>query len=471
MRGNDFLDKMELVDLKYVEAADAPKARSTHNRKIVLLIAAAVLTLLATGAAYIVSNLIVDVNNVAVEKSDIVNIPTIDLSDSDIENLKAAGFSDSQINSIDREYRLNQFSATRLPQLALEYNVEYENRLAYDFIENGDAYCEVGAFMNNNQVFTFCHTNDESIKTETVLYVLLYDTTTEEYNWEKVAFEETGAYTATITTETGSLIKAADLLVHSEMFEISNSNTITESIDDELAKEYQSFRDEISSDKTTSSFTVSLSKALEDASDIEVPEAFYMNFTEFAEEYGFETEASEAFVYSYQELMYGQERHLEISEQYGVEYLREGQYLLRNFGEATVEFGSFMNMEQAFVYCHTDNSELDYEVRVFVYLYNPQTYETKLEYTVLDMKGSGTVTVTAQEGWLVAKMHTCFCSDYYYSAGSSYTQWQDSDEQFIMVDGSIANISKDTISKLDNQYQQIEKDLNSPANFRWKIPF
>ncbi len=220
MRGNEFLDKMDIVDPMYVEEADSTAVKSTHNRKIVLLVAAAVLTLLATGAAYIVSSLSVDINNYgANEEICIVEIPEAGGLEELIQKMRESGleyFSEEYIDEVQRTHSVQMYSITRLKEVAEKYDVEYKERAMYEFKELEGYYCEVGTFFNDTQVFTFCHTDNKDLRSQTELKIILFNPETGESKWEKMILEETGAHIAKIFSEEGWIIESVSVFFYSD---------------------------------------------------------------------------------------------------------------------------------------------------------------------------------------------------------------------------------------------------------------
>lgn len=186
--------------------------KRTINKKVVLLIAAAILVLLATGAAWVVSSLSVDINNYrANEGSCVIEIPEASGVEGLIQQIRESDsemFSEEYIEEIQRSHSVQMYSITRLKEVAEKYGVEYKERAMYEYKKFDEYFCEVGMFFNDADVFFFCHTDNEGLESQTVIKIILFNPETGESKWEKIIFKETGAHIAKISAEEGWMIES-----------------------------------------------------------------------------------------------------------------------------------------------------------------------------------------------------------------------------------------------------------------------
>lgn len=202
MRGNEFLDKMDLVDPMYVEAADSTTVKLSPKRKIVLLVAAVMLVLVATGWMY-AANISVQFK---ISKS-------ISLPDSIANGVPIPVLTP---NSTNAEYDGHEHIPIRLPRIAEQYGVTYEEISHYRVKNDGEFFIETGAFFTDEEAFAFFFTSDSVFETENHVYVVLYNAQKDEYKYEHRSFTNMGSYTVTIQAEHGWSIIGAGSYFFSE---------------------------------------------------------------------------------------------------------------------------------------------------------------------------------------------------------------------------------------------------------------
>ncbi len=199
-------------------------AKRIINKKAVLLIAAAMLVLLATGAAWVVSSLNIKLDNL--ETTDVgyeLDVPKADIPEDlkkDLEELEL--LTAEEMTELEREYAVYMYGCTRLEHIAENYGQVYKGRILYEYFddigENGAYYFETGAFYNENEeVFVFCHTNDFDFENHTLVCLLYSNPKTKETKYEYVIFDKVGAYTAIISDDDGWKLEGTFMMfMHNE---------------------------------------------------------------------------------------------------------------------------------------------------------------------------------------------------------------------------------------------------------------
>lgn len=189
------------------------------NKKVVLLIATAALILLATGAAWIVSSLNVKIYDLGTtDQGYELHVPEADIPEDlrrDLEELKLLNSED--MTEFEREYAVYMYGQTRLEHIAENYGRIYKGRVFYeyfdDIVENEVYYLETGAFYDENgEIFVFCHTNNHSLESHTLVSLLYSDSETKEVKYEYVTFDKVGAYTAVISDDDGWNLEGAFMM-------------------------------------------------------------------------------------------------------------------------------------------------------------------------------------------------------------------------------------------------------------------
>ncbi len=219
MRGNDLLNKMELIDPEYIESASQTKRVHAVKRKTALLIAAVLLVLLATGSAWFISTLSVEVEQLTNgDFSYVIEIPQTQNYDELLRVMRESGmFTDEQISQNEKYFSAMEYKNTRLPQLAQEYDFDYKHLGLYYFDEVNGHFTEVGSMYNDTEALVFLHTDNEELKSETVVCIILYNPETSESKWEKVIIPHTGAYATTIDVLDGWYIENVYVMFNSEV--------------------------------------------------------------------------------------------------------------------------------------------------------------------------------------------------------------------------------------------------------------
>lgn len=194
------------------------------NKKAVLLIAAAALILLATGAAWVVSSLNVKIDDLGTtDEGYELDVPKADIPEDlrkDLEELEL--LTSEEMTELEREYAVYMYGQTRLEHIAENYGYVYKGRILYEYLDeigdNGAYYFETGAFYDENgEVFVFCHTNDPGFENHTLVSLLYSDPETKEVKYEHVTFDKVGAYTAVISDDDGWKLEGAFMMfMHNE---------------------------------------------------------------------------------------------------------------------------------------------------------------------------------------------------------------------------------------------------------------
>ncbi|MBQ8623613.1 MAG: hypothetical protein IJ424_04450 [Oscillospiraceae bacterium] len=221
MKNFEYIKALTDIDENYIEeAAEASyTAKFSHNRKIVMLVAAVMLVLLATGAAWVVSSLSVDVEELGTtDEGYELNIPKADIPEDlrrDLEELEL--LTAEEMTELEREYASYMYGFTRLEHIAENYGHAYKGRILYEYFDeigdNDAYYFEAGAFYDENgDVFVFCHTNDPDFENHTLLCLLYSDPETKEEKYEYVIFDKVGAYTAVISDDEGWTLEGAFMM-------------------------------------------------------------------------------------------------------------------------------------------------------------------------------------------------------------------------------------------------------------------
>lgn len=194
------------------------------NKKVVLLIAAIMLVLLATGAAWVVSSLHVKIDDLGItDEGYELDVPKADIPEdlrNDLEKLEL--LTADEMTELERDYAVYMYGCTRLEHIAENYGQVYKGRILYEYFDNiGDNdgyYLETGAFYNDfGEVFVFCHTNDPDLENHTLVSLLYSNPKTNEAKYEYVTFDKIGSYTAVILDDDGWNFEGAFMMfMHDE---------------------------------------------------------------------------------------------------------------------------------------------------------------------------------------------------------------------------------------------------------------
>lgn len=188
------------------------------NKRAILVLAAAALILLATGAAWVVSSLNVKIDDLGTtDEGYAIDIPETDIPEDlrrDLEELEL--LTADEMTELEREHAVYMFGYTRLEHIAENYGQVFNGRVFYEYDtvgDNGVYYFEIGAFYDDNgEVFAFCHTNDPDFENHTLVSLLYSNPETKETKYEYVAFDKVGAYTAVISDDEGWNLEGAFML-------------------------------------------------------------------------------------------------------------------------------------------------------------------------------------------------------------------------------------------------------------------
>lgn len=442
MRGNDLLNKMELIDPEYIEAASQTKRVHAVKRKTALLIAAVLLVLLATGSAWFISTLSVEVENLGVTNEGYaIDIPETDIPEDlrhDLEELDL--LTTEEMTELEREHSVYMFGFTRLEHIAKNYGHSYKGRVLYEYIDglggNSESYCETGAFYDDNgKVFVFCHTNDKDFESHVLVCLLYSNPETKEAKYEHVIFEKTGAYYAVIADDEGWELEGAfmefehgngDFGGHSGL--IAGGNLTDD--------DYTNFM------SVFSKAQISFSDYVEFGTEFEFIQDYYSNFIDIPatqnydellrvmRESGMFTDEQISQNEKYFSAMeYKNTRLPQLAKEYDFDYKHLGLYYFDEVNGRFTEVGSMYNDTEALVFLHTDNEELKSETVVCIILYNPETSESKWEKVIIPHTGAYATTIDVLDGWYIENVYVMFNSEVMFTAGAGDEEsWHPSGE-------------------------------------------
>lgn len=234
MKENKLISAMDLIDEKYMQEAiteQKPAIKHTiSKRRTLVLVAAVLLVILATGAGYAFSLLNVDVSsNVVVEASqlDTLDVQNVELNSFDVDYLRriAQDIGEDQATNIEYLMKEDRYSEEINRQRAEEYGVEYQDDILYYLRDYDGKLIELGAFYTVDNVFVYFHTDDRKMFSEMRVFVYLFNPKTNEAKLDYVILEREGAYTVNLSADEGWLVVGALVTIHHEYYIGGKSST------------------------------------------------------------------------------------------------------------------------------------------------------------------------------------------------------------------------------------------------------
>lgn len=201
---------------KVLDMTENKNRIASINKKVVLLIAAAMLILLATGAAWVVSSLYVNISQsdmLEVSEQDVMNLENIEITDLDEESLDyfKSVETDDIVAMLEHSMKENHYEQQRNEEIAAKYGVEYQNKIIYALREYDGCVVESGAFQTPDGVFTYFHSNEEDLISQTRVYFYLFNAITNEYKLDYAIFDNEGSFVASINSDEGWCIAGANV--------------------------------------------------------------------------------------------------------------------------------------------------------------------------------------------------------------------------------------------------------------------
>lgn len=206
MKDLEYIKALTDIDESFVQEAlsvnDSTTKRRFSKRFVAIAVAAAILVLIATGWIY-ASNI-----SAQFKISKSISLPDSIANEVPIPVLTP--------NSTNAEYGGYEHLLTRLPIIAEQYGVTYEEVSHYRLKNDGEYFIETGAFFTDDEAFAFFFTSDSVLETENHVYVVLYNEQKNEYKYEHRSFINTGSYTVSVKAEHGWSIIGAGSYFFSE---------------------------------------------------------------------------------------------------------------------------------------------------------------------------------------------------------------------------------------------------------------
>lgn len=433
MNEKDIMNSLTDINSKFIDEAistQKPAIKHTIKRKTALLIAAVLLILLATGSAWFISSLSVEVENLGITNEGYaIDIPETDIPEDlrhDLEELDL--LTSEEMTELEREHSVYMFGFTRLEHIAENYGYTHKGRVFYEYIDNvgGDheKYCETGAFYDDEgKVFVFCHTNDKDFESHVLVCLLYSNPETKEAKYEHVIFEKSGAYYGVIADDEGWNLEGAFMEFdykndgfggHSGLIPGGN---LTEN-------DYADFM------SVFSKAQISFSDYVEFGTEFEFMQDYYNSFIDIQATQNYDElfEAMrESGLYTDEQISedernlsiieYGKTRLPQLAKEYNFEYKHLGNYWFREAGGHFAEIGCMYSDTEVLVFLHTDNKELESETMICLILYNPETSESKWEKVIIPHTGAYATTIDVLDGWIIENIYTGFFSEIIYTYG------------------------------------------------------